>query len=182
MKGLVFVEFLEFVEHEYSLEIVDRIIEKANLASSGAYTSVGVYDHREMIRLVSQLGRETGVSESELLVAFGRHAFGRFHDKFPELFEGVVSAVDFLSSVEGHIHVEVKKLYSDAELPTFSYESSEPGSLVMVYHSPRCLGDFARGLITGCVDHYGTPMDIDMTPLAEDFSLVRFTVSPQADR
>ena len=48
MKGLVFVEFVEFVEQEYSLEMVDRIIDNSALASGGAYTSVGVYDHREM--------------------------------------------------------------------------------------------------------------------------------------
>ena len=51
----------------------------------------------------------------------------------------------------------------------------------MVYNSPRCLADFARGLIAGCVDHYGTPMEIDMVPLTDDYSRVRFSVSPRAD-
>lgn len=38
MKGLVFVEFVEFVEDRFSLETVDRIIEKSSLATGGAYT------------------------------------------------------------------------------------------------------------------------------------------------
>lgn len=180
MKGLVFVEFVDFVEQEYSVEMVDRIIDNSALASGGAYTSVGVYDHREMFELVGQLSRETGVSEGDLLTVFGRHTFGRFLDRFPELFEGVDSAVEFLRSIEDYIHVEVKKLYPDAELPTFTYEPSEPGSLVMVYQSPRCLADFAKGLIAGCVDHFGSPMDVDMTPLADDHSVVRFIVRPRA--
>jgi hypothetical protein len=181
MKGLVFVEFVEFVEDRFSLETVDRIIEKSSLATGGAYTSVGVYDYREMIQLVSQLSSETGVEARELLRVFGQHTFGRFVDKFPELFAGVESAIEFLGSIEGHIHVEVKKLYPDAELPTFHYEPSAPGSLVMVYESPRCLADFAMGLITGAVEHFGTPMEIDMAPLTDDHSRVRFTVSPRAD-
>ena len=180
MKGLVFVEFIDFVEQEYSLEMVDRIIEKSSLPSGGAYTAVGVYDHHEMIELVSQLSRESGVAEGDLLTVFGRHTFGRFRHRFPELFEGVDSAVEFLSSIEDYIHVEVKKLYPDAELPFFKYEPAEPGSLKMVYHSPRCLADFAKGLIEGCVDHFGSPMDIDMVPLADDHSVVRFTLRPRA--
>lgn len=181
MKGLIFVEFTEFVEDRYSLEMVDRIIEQSSLPSGGAYTSVGVYDHREMVELISQLSSETGVEARELLRVFGRHAFDRFVAKFPELFEGVANAVDFLSSIENHIHVEVKKLYPDAELPTFSYEQSEPGSLVMVYESPRCLADLAMGLIEGAVEHFGNPMEIDMSPLNEDHSRVRFSVSPRVD-
>ena len=181
MKGLVFVEFVEFVEDRFSLEMVDRIIEKSSLATGGAYTSVGVYDYREMIQLVSQLSSETGVEPRELLRVFGQHTFGRFVDKFPDLFEGVDSAIAFLGRIEGHIHVEVKKLYPEAELPTFHYEPSAPGSLVMVYESPRCLADFAMGLIKGAVEHFGTPMEIDMAPLTDDHSRVRFTVGPRAD-
>ena len=43
MKGIVFTEFLEMVEEKYGLEMVDDIIENANLQSHGAYTSVGTY-------------------------------------------------------------------------------------------------------------------------------------------
>ncbi len=31
MKGIVFTEFLELVEHKFGLEVVDEIIEKSNL-------------------------------------------------------------------------------------------------------------------------------------------------------
>jgi Haem-NO-binding len=51
MKGVVFTEFLEMVEDRFSPEMADRIIEGAELASGGVYTTVGTYDHGEMIQL-----------------------------------------------------------------------------------------------------------------------------------
>ena len=44
---------------EFGLEVADSIIEKANLASGGAYTSVGTYSHKEIIDLVVQLAETT---------------------------------------------------------------------------------------------------------------------------
>lgn len=44
MKGVVFTEFIEMVEGRFGLAMVDRIIEAAQLPSSGVYTAVGTYD------------------------------------------------------------------------------------------------------------------------------------------
>jgi Haem-NO-binding len=44
MKGMVFTEFLELVERSWGEELVDELIESCELASGGAYTSVGTYD------------------------------------------------------------------------------------------------------------------------------------------
>ena len=55
MKGIIFTEFLEMVEKEFSAETVDTIIDNSNLESGGSYTSVGTYPHIEMVELVSNL-------------------------------------------------------------------------------------------------------------------------------
>jgi hypothetical protein len=55
MKGVVFTEFLEMVEGRFGLAMADRIIEAAQLPSSGAYTAVGTYDYTEMVHLVNAL-------------------------------------------------------------------------------------------------------------------------------
>ncbi|MCZ7680611.1 MAG: heme NO-binding domain-containing protein [Sandaracinaceae bacterium] len=60
MKGIVFTELLEMVEERYSLEVVDRIIERAELPSGGVYTAVGTYPHAEMGRLLRELSAATG--------------------------------------------------------------------------------------------------------------------------
>src|SRR4051794_628926 len=100
MKGMVFTEFLEMVGTKFSPEMVDRIIESADLRSGGAYTTVGTYDYGEMIELVTRLSQETGIPLPDLVRSFGVYLFGRFHQLFPRYFEGIGSAFDFLSQVQ----------------------------------------------------------------------------------
>ena len=71
MKGIVFTEFLEMVEDKFSPEVADAVIEQSALASGGAYTTLGTYDHQEMLQLVNNLAAETGVSQQELIRTFG---------------------------------------------------------------------------------------------------------------
>jgi hypothetical protein len=167
MKGVVFTEFLEMVEDRFSPETADRIIETAELPSGGIYTTVGTYDHREMIQLVSRLSEETGMPATELVRSFGVHLFGRFHTMFPKYFENVTSAFDFLQRVDHYIHVEVAKLYPDAELPSFECDASDPGRLHLTYRSSRPFAALAEGLIRGCIAHYGEAVDIGIEDLSD---------------
>jgi hypothetical protein len=166
MKGIVFTEFLEMVEGKFSAELVDRIVEEAELASGGVYTSVGTYDHAEMIRLVSCLSRETGVASPELMRVFGEYLFDRFFILYPRYFENINSSFDFLKNVEGYIHVEVRKLYPEAELPTFKHDASNPGCVRLTYESTRPFAPLAEGLIRGCVAHFGEEADIQVEDLS----------------
>src|SRR4051794_1729847 len=100
MKGIVFTEFLEMVESKFSPELADSIIERAELPSEGVYTTVGTYDHDEMIKLVCCLSQETGISTAELMQAFGLYMFGRFYILFPQYFSGIGSSFDFLERIE----------------------------------------------------------------------------------
>jgi hypothetical protein len=184
MKGMVFTEFLEMVEDKFSPEVADQIIEQANLRSGGIYTSVGTYDHGEMIELVSCLSKETGISSAELMRSFGAYLFDRFHTMFPIYFEGVSSSFDFLQQIENYIHVEVRKLYPEAELPSFACDTPQPGCLRVTYRSKRPFATLAEGLIRGCVDHYGETIDIQTEDLcggagtAARFLLTRRNIPP----
>jgi hypothetical protein len=166
MKGIVFTEFLEMVEAKFSPELADRIIERAELASGGIYTAVGTYDHREMVKLVSCLSKETGVDASELLRSFGSYMFGRFYVLFPKYFEGIDSSFAFLQRIEDYIHVEVRKLYPEAELPSFRSVLSQPGRMTLTYRSTRPFAPLAEGLIRGCVAHYREAADIQVEDLS----------------
>ncbi|MEZ0167629.1 heme NO-binding domain-containing protein [Microvirga sp. TS319] len=166
MKGIVFTEFLEMVERKFSPELADAIIEEAELPSGGAYTSVGTYDHREMVKLVSCLSNETGISTADLLRSFGIYMFERFYVLFPEYFDGIDTSFRFLEQIENYIHVEVRKLYPEAELPTFECDTSQPGSLRLTYRSTRPFASLAEGLICGCVAHFGEDADIEVEDLS----------------
>ncbi|HGC5717206.1 TPA: heme NO-binding domain-containing protein, partial [Legionella pneumophila] len=52
MKGIIFNEFLNFVEKSESYTLVDQIIMDSHLKSNGAYTSIGTYSPEELFQLV----------------------------------------------------------------------------------------------------------------------------------
>lgn len=178
MKGIVFTEFLEMVERQYGLSMADQIIDAAQLDNDGAYTAVGTYDHHELLSLVQALSEVTGIGVPNLVEAFGEYLFERFTIAFPAFIQGSDSALAFLLGVDRYIHVEVRKLYPDAELPTFTYETELPDKLVMTYQSRRPLADLAEGLIRGCIKHYGDNITLARQDLHQgDFFQTRFTLS-----
>lgn len=184
MKGIVFTEFLAMVDEKISPATTERIIESSDLLSGGAYTNVGIYDHSEMVTLVTALSKETGCSISELLFSFGHHLIGRFRAQFPAFFDESEDVYDFLQSVDQHIHVEVRKLYPDAELPTLTTTRASDGSLVLEYLSDRHLGDLAEGLIAGAIDEFDQPAEIIRNNSEDKGSsqCVRFTVKTAASQ
>lgn len=166
MKGVVFTEFIEHVEASYSPDVVDELVDAGSLDSGGAYTTLGTYDHRELISLLDRLGERTGRSRNEHLTEFGTYLFGRFAALYPVMFEGIDNALTFLTRVEDFIHVEVRKLYHDAELPTFTFEQADPDHLEVVYESRRPFAAFAEGLVRGCIAHFGEAVGLEVEDLS----------------
>ncbi|MGB0723535.1 MAG: heme NO-binding domain-containing protein [Gammaproteobacteria bacterium] len=177
MKGIVFSEFVEMVEEVFSPEIADAVIEESDLPSGGSYTTVGTYDHSEILTLVTKLSEKTGVPVPDLVAAFGKYLFDRFSVLYPAFFSGVGSSFEFLARIEEHVHVEVRKLYPDADLPRFETSRPDDATLVMVYSSTRPFADLAHGLMRGCVEHYGETVSIDRQDESdESINRVRFTL------
>ena len=177
MKGIVFTEFIEMVEDRFTAATADRMLEAVDLPSGGVYTSVGTYDSAEMVSLVKVLSALVSVSEPDLLRTFGQHLFGQFVQKFPSFFQGIDTPETFLARVDGFVHVEVRKLYPDAELPTFACEGGGPVPLVMTYHSPRNFPDLAEGLILGCYAHFGQAVVVRRVEVAVNPPAIRFVLS-----
>ena len=178
MKGIVFREFINMVESRFSIEMADAIISASDLKTGGAYTTVGTYPHEEMVELVTHLSTRTGIAVPDLLRAFGRYLFQRFSVIHAEYVTTYDNALALLRMLDGHIHVEVHKLYSDAELPSFEHEQNSDGSTVLVYRSRRSLADFAEGLLLGCMAHFNESMHIARKDLpSEDGAHTRFTLT-----
>lgn len=177
MKGVIFTEFLTLVEERFGLEVSDQIIESSELESGGAYTTLGTYDHRELLTLVGRLSKQTGVPSEELVKAFGHHLIGAFTQKYSQFFEAEPDTLHFLTKLEGHIHSEVRKLYSDTELPRFEWEFKEPKVLELTYMSRRPFSQLARGMIEATADYYGDELRITQTDLSSDrLNKVRFVL------
>lgn len=161
MKGIVFTEFLELVETKFGLEVVDHIIEDSDLPSGGAYTSVGTYDYQELLGLVVSLSQHTKMPVSTLVHAFGKHLFGQFVAAYPAMVEHIHSTADFIDKVEGLIHVEVRKLYPDARLPTIDFKPIDDHNAEVRYRSERPFADLAIGLMEACAEHFGEELNLE---------------------
>ncbi|MGJ8659712.1 heme NO-binding domain-containing protein [Cellulophaga fucicola] len=176
MKGVVFTEFLEMVESKFGLETVDNIIENSNLPSEGVYTSVGTYSFNEMVSLITSLSTEVKTPVGDLIYAFGLFLFNGLASAHPEVIKSYNSPLSLLYSIEDHIHVHVKKLYPDAELPTFKILEKTDTSISMVYSSSRGLYQLAHGLIEKSFEHFNSTATVTYQLLNDNGTEVKFDV------
>ena len=177
MKGMVFTEFLDFVGETFGEDMVDDIIEVSELPSGGAYTAVGTYSHGEMAALCGALADRTQQPVGDLVRAFGERLSDTFARDFPDFFRRAGNLFDFLESIEAHIHIEVRKLYPDAELPRFVVEERTAARMVLLYTSPRKMGHLSEGLILGSARQFGVEVRVTLESLDVDQGLsTRFVV------
>lgn len=178
MRGLIFTEFIALVEEKFGLAMSDGILSQPGLSDGGAYTSVGSYDHREMLTLVTGLADRTGLPVDELCRIFGEWLFPKLARGFDFSVKPHRDAFSFLQSLDGVIHVEVRKLYPDANLPRVPVVRCDARELVMEYRSERPFADVAEGLIRGCLAWFGELATVRREPLGPDAArATRFTIS-----
>lgn len=181
MKGIVFTEFLEMVEEAFGLQTVDAIIENADLPSEGVYTSVGTYDFNEMVELLKNLSGRVAIPAGDLLYTFGHYLFSSLGQAHPEVIQSYTSPIGLLYAIEDHIHVHVRKLYPDAELPKFKILDRTETSISMIYSSSRGLYRLAHGLIEKCFESFDTMATVRYELLKEDGTEVKFDVVQHAE-
>lgn len=163
MKGIVFVEFNNFIEEMFGDEFWDELLEDANLPSEGIFTSVGTYDDQELFTLVGLVCEKKDLTGQQAQHAFGQWVFKKLYQAAPAEAHDFKDIFEFLHGVENVIHVEVKKLNPDAILPEFEFLSETDNTLTLLYKSPRHMCFFCEGLIHGLAEHTGQPVEVHQT-------------------
>lgn len=177
MKGVVFTTFFEMVEEDFGFDMVDYLIEHSSLQHDGIYVAGGNYPHQEIIQLVKTLHKATLIAIPDLLEAFGVFLFHKLNAIRPDFSEDKKTALDYIASVHDIIHVEVRKLYPNAELPTFNVISLVEKELVIDYSSPRKMETIAIGLMKGCAKLYNTTLHFSQKDISTlEKHTIRFTV------
>ncbi|WP_064967753.1 heme NO-binding domain-containing protein [Tenacibaculum ovolyticum] len=177
MKGIVFTEFLDLVEDKFGLEMVDKIISQSTLESEGIYTSIGTYSFSEMLQLLENLSKNTAISIDDLLLVYAEHFFSVIEKSYPGLLATYKDPIEMLASIENHIHIEVRKIYPEAELPTFVIKDRKDKSLVMIYKSSRAMHHFGLGLMNKTFEHFNTTATIILEKIKEDGTEVKFIIN-----
>ena len=177
MKGIVFTEFLDLVEDRFGLEMVDKIITQSELESNGANTAIGTYEFSEMLQLLQNLSNNTGISSDDLLLVYAEHFFSVLESSYPDLIASYSDPIEMISSIENHIHVEVRKIYPDAELPTFEVLKKTENSLIMIYKSSRAMHHFGLGLMNKTFEHFDSTATIVLEKIKKDGTEVKFIIN-----
>lgn len=175
MKGIILSEFVEFLEATLGDDRAQKIINDSQVPSLGAYSTVGLYDYQELIQLLTQTVSETDTEAGILLERFSEHLFTVFKRDYNVFFEGVTSAAEMLTQIDNHIHVEVLKLYPDAELPKFEY-ARDGDQLTLNYQSPRPLAAVAQALVGACLKYFGDKETLLNSSIAQDQKSATFVI------
>ena len=177
MKGIVFTEFLDLVEEKFGLEMVDDIISQSKLESKGVYTSIGTYSFSELLQLLQNLKIQTGISIDNLLLIYGEHFFSVIETNYKDLLSSYNDPIEMLASIENHIHVEVRKIYNDAELPTFIIKEKTKKTLILIYKSSRSMHHFGLGLMNKTFEHFNSNATIILEKIKKDGTEVKFIIT-----
>ena len=170
---MIFTELFELVEQKFGYDFLDEVIEGAQLANDGAYTATGNYPFDDLIKIATILSEKSSIPIPTLLEVYGEHLFPKLITIF-STFDHNSSVIEFISHVEDYIHIEVKKLYPEAELPSFDILSKDEHSIVFNYISKKRLQHLAKGLIVGAGKYFKEEITIEITEQGED---IRITVS-----
>ena len=175
MLGFVFTSLIDMLEENVSPEFADDVIMEAELENDGAYTAVGYYPFSDMERLVGVLVEKTGKSANELLYDFGYYLFGKLGTLHGEVIANSGGLLDMLSHLDDDIHVQVKKLYPDADLPRFKVLSQTDTTMRLQYYSERDLFPVAEGLMDGAAGYFNCKLEREThqlsTPHTYEFSI-----------
>lgn len=177
MKGIVFTEFLDLVEDKFGLEMVDTIISKSKLESEGVYTSIGTYSFSEMLQLLTHLSNYTEISIDNLLLVYGEHFFSVIERNYPQFLKMYDDPIMMLASIESHIHVEVQKIYPNAELPTFEVLDKTKNSIELLYKSSRAMHYFGMGLINKTFQYFKMTAKIVYDKIKDDGTEVKISIT-----
>lgn len=166
MKGVIFNATQEAVIELFDEDTWDDLLDAAGV--DGVYSSVGTYEDADLLAIVGAAVETTGMSTDDVLIAVGRKALPYLADRVPSLIGECTTSFEMLGLIHDVIHVEVMKLYDDAQPPQFSYSDLPNGGMRMGYRSPRMLDALAEGLIHGVGDRFGETLDVVRHPATSD--------------
>src|SRR4029077_6606303 len=91
MKGILFTDFVDFVERELPAA--------AGHLGTEAYSPLGTYPEEDLLMLVRRAADAAGKPVDEVLRRYGTHLFRTLATLYPVFVDGVGSALDLLAGI-----------------------------------------------------------------------------------
>ena len=168
MKGIIFNIAEDFIVLNHGEDVFEDIILNCNLKTTEPFVGPGTYSDDDMLEIIRVATEKLNVSADALLKELGRFSFSQLFKRYPNFVTPHDDAKTFLMTVDGIIHVEVRKLYQDTQLPVFQYKDISENELVILYFSKRKLYSFMSGLINGVADHFNIKITQENNIYTED--------------
>ncbi len=162
MKGIIFNLFEDFIISKFGEEFYENILATSNTGSLNPFDIVGPgsYPDEAFHTLIGKAAEKANTDTMEILRDMGRHSLPMLAKRYPQFFRDYNHPREFLKTASMIHHVEVRKLYRNAEVPNFFVEDHGDDHMSLIYHSKRNLCHLAEGLLAGLGDYYRIPMDI----------------------
>ena len=159
MKGIIFNIAEGFIIDKYGENIFEEIIANCKLQTTEPFVAPGTYPDSDLMEIVVKSADKLDLTVDEFLKKLGNYTFAKLAERYPNFVKQYNHPKDFLKTVETVIHVEVRKLYKDTQLPSFQYAEPSEKELIITYFSERKLYALMEGLIDGVADYFGVPID-----------------------
>ncbi|MBI2603907.1 MAG: heme NO-binding domain-containing protein [Deltaproteobacteria bacterium] len=163
MKGIIFNIIEEFIGENWGEEKYEEILGLCPLHTKEPFVGPGTYPDSDLISIVEKAAEILEISVPDVLRAAGKFMFPKLVEKFPQFIALHKHPKDFLVTIDSVIHVEVKKLYRDAETPRFQFTSPAPNKLAFDYQSKRKFCALVEGMLDGVAEHYKMPIQYHQT-------------------
>lgn len=163
MKGIIFNLLEDFIVDGWGEERFERIMTGCPLHTKTAFVGPGTYPDSDLFAIVERTTAELGIDTPTALRAFGRYAMPKLAGRFDVFVRDHQHPKGFLRTLDGVIHVEVRKLFANAEPPRIWFEDPAPDQLLLHYHSKRKLCALFEGLLDGTADYFGVPFSRTQT-------------------
>lgn len=181
MNGIVFVELLYMAADAFGDDVVDSIVEAADLPSRGILTSIGSDQCEDLMILVQRISQLSGVPGAEMQRLFDHWMMDSFKTQYLQFMENRSGSLAILAATEDDIYTAVRKLYPDADLLSFETHEPAPDTLDTTYRLPRPLADFCEGLIEASVETFGEIARMTRTDQLDGEMSVSDFMTPRAE-
>lgn len=171
MYGIVNKAIQDLVTREFGAPSWEKIKQRSGI-DVDFFISNQPYDDTITYSLAKAVSEETGLTLSEVLIAFGEFwVLNTGKEKYGSLMEaGGSSLREFLINLP-NFHSRIMLIYPNLKPPEFRISNITENSLRVHYFSERTgLQDFVRGLLQGLGKLYNLPVVIELLQTRDDGS------------
>lgn len=159
MMGVIFTTFSDMVIERHGMDYWNRMLDRVQPPTGGAYTTAAEYADNELMSLVMDLSLQTDTDARTLIRVFGEYLFDHLMAYCPVNTDDNPTLLAFLESINTRVHDEVKRIHPSAYVPHFDVVS-QGQQLLLNYQSERRLCALCEGLIQGAARHFGQSINL----------------------